>query len=126
MDADFTELLNLSRDLGEVPADTIPKIRQAVQHASFEAKKAWKPVASVSGSAAAFESSITYDTELNRNGEISAEIGPDLGRRGGGWGLLDAGGSGVLSAPQNGSRIAAKVADLDLDKGIDIALRGIL
>lgn len=117
-DFDFSELMTLAADLGEAPRKMIPLVRAAVEITARHVKDDWKPEAQVSGGARAYASSIDYEMKLDTDGSIGAEIGPNLGRPGGGWGFLEDAPGGVLSAPQHAGRKAAAKNEADFEKGL--------
>lgn len=136
-DFDFSELTQLSQDLGTVPARAIPKVRQAVEIAARKTKDAWRQTAQpLSGKhARQYPGSIDYDLELNTDGQISAEIGPNLTRYGGksgrgglapSLGILEDAPGGVRSKPQRAGQKAAQIGGDDLETGIAKALEDLL
>lgn len=124
IDFDFSELNELSADLGQVPLRVIPNIRKAVEITARNVKDDWKAgVPSIqSRGSRLFESSIDYDLQLNSDGAISAEIGPNLDRVGGSFGLLEDAPGGVRSAPQHAGRKAAKKNEQDFMDGLAKAI----
>lgn len=117
-DFDFSELMKLAADLGDAEVKVIPFARKAVEFTANQVKKDWKPEAKVSGGARAYSSSIDYEMKLGTDGSIGADIGPNLDRPGGMWGLLEDAPGGVLSAPQHAGRRAAKKNEADFVKGL--------
>lgn len=134
---DFSELNALTQDLGSVPTSSIPKIRQAVEIAARKTKDAWRQTAApLSGRhARQYPASIDYELELNTDGEISAEIGPNLTRYGGktgqgglapSLGILEDAPGGVRARPQRARQKAAQVGADDLETGLAKALEDLL
>ena len=120
-DFDFSDVMNLVADLGNVSHKAIPLVRKAVEVTARNVKDDWKPEAKVSGSAKRYPSSIDYAMKLDADGSIGAEIGPNLDRPGGGWGFLEDAPGGVLASPQHAGRKAAAKNVADFEKGILMA-----
>lgn len=125
MTFNFDELNKLSADLGTVGPKAIPGIRKAVEVTARHIKDDWKKGAKRSG-LSAYASSIGYDLELDSDGSIGAEIGPEMQKRQGRFGFMEDGGSGVRSAPQHAGRKAAKGNESDFVKGLEDAIGDIL
>ncbi|MET0888387.1 MAG: hypothetical protein ABWX92_18275 [Mycetocola sp.] len=123
-DFDFSELMSLAADLGEVPRETIPNVRKAVEVSARNVKDDWKKGAKRSG-LKRYAASIDYDMQLDTDGSIGADIGPNLGRTGGSFGFVEDAPGGVLSAPQHAGRAAAKNVEADFIDGILKATEGI-
>lgn len=121
---DFGELNALAVDLGEVPLDVIPNVRKAVEHSAFQVKKDWAAGAKRTG-LKRYAASIDYELELNTDGVVAAEIGPNLGRTGGSFGFVEDAPGGVKSAPQHAGRNAAKAVEADFVEGILKATEGL-
>ena len=117
---DFSELLKLSRDLGDVPAKAAPKVVQALEHTAFDIKTDWAQGANRTG-LHGYAASIDYETKT-RPGVVSAEIGPNPDKNQGTFGLVEDGGAGVKSAPQHAGRDALEANQDDFEHGIDIAV----
>ena len=123
MSADFSEIARLAADLASVSPKAIPYMAKAVEVTAHHVKDDWKggvPGISSRGSSA-YESSIDYEMKPSLGG-VGAEIGPNLGKAGGTFGLLEDGGGGVMSAPQHAGRDAAKKNEADFVKGLSRAL----
>lgn len=120
IDFDFSELNKLSADLGDVPNKIVPLVRKAVEVTARNVKDDWRAgAAKASGShARLFPISIDYDLGLETDGEISAEIGPNLGRVQGSLGILEDAPGGVRSKPQHAGRKAAKKNEQDFINGL--------
>lgn len=104
---DFSGLNELTADI--VGADT--RVRhntvKAVKRSAFVGKKLWAEAARGHvdrGSLRGYPPSIDYDVEGigsgSTSGEISAEIGPTLGKRQGSFGFVEEAPGGVRSKPQ--------------------------
>lgn len=126
VDFDFSELNRLVADLGEAPKKSIPKIRQAVEVSARNVKDAARETAkAASGShARRYPGSIDYDMKLDTDGEIGAEIGPNLGKSQGALGFLEDAPGGVKAKPQHALRDASKETEKDFIKGILLATEG--
>lgn len=123
IDADFSQVLKLAATLTVVPAKAIPNVVTAVKVTAHHTKDDWRegvPGIESRGSSA-YESSIDYEMKL-ADGSIGAEVGPNLGKAGGSFGLLEDGGGGVMSAPQHAGRNAAKKNEADFVRGLSKAL----
>ena len=123
IDFDFSEINKLAADLATVPLKAIPNVTKAIEVTARHVKDDWKggvPGISSRGSSA-YEGSIDYDMKPAVGG-VGAEIGPNLGKAGGTFGLLEDGGGGVMSAPQHAGRNAAKKNEADFVKGLSKAL----
>lgn len=120
MEADFSELSKLSRDLGKVAEGTEVLALKALQVTATNVKKEWGNAARRRG-LRGYAAAVSYDTEISSTG-ISAEIGPDRARKQGVFGLVEEAKGDVKSAPQNAGRDALKNNEADFEKGLDIAL----
>ena len=125
IDFNFDEVLKLAVDLGNVEAKTIPGIRKAVEVTARHVKDDWRKGAKRSG-LAAYASAIGYDMKLDADGEVGAEIGPEMNKRQGRFGFVEDANGGVRSAPQHAGRKAAKGNEPDFIKGIEDAIGDIL
>lgn len=125
MEIDFSELVQLEQDLGEIPERMIPNVRKAVEHTARGIKDDWQQLASgPSGMhAKRFPKSVDYDMKLNSDGSIGAEIGPNLSRPQGSLGFLEDAPGGVKSAPQHAGRTAVKKNEQDFIDGLDKAAK---
>lgn len=119
-DFDFSELIRFEQDLGEVPVKMIPFVRKAVEVTARNIKDDWRSgIPSIeSRGSRLYEASVDYEMKLNTSGEIGAEIGPNLERPGGTFGLLEDAPGGVRSAPQHAGRKAAKKNENDFAQGL--------
>ena len=117
-DFDFSEVFELTADLGDLPRETIANVRKGVEFAARATKDEFRSVAKpLSGRhARGYPAKINYDLDLKTDGAIGAEVGPVLGGQGS-LGILDDGGA-VNAAPQHASRKAAKVAEKELIIGV--------
>lgn len=134
IDFDFSEMDKLAADLGRVPDDAGPKIRQAVEVASRHIKDAWAEKLVGSERLEHAHRSITYDIGTNvsflRNAvgsgpvdganQIAAEIGPELGRTQGPIVGLVEFGTPHLS-PRGYGHQSLRENEADFIKGLQIA-----
>lgn len=121
MDFDFSSLDRLVVEMGTETPKTIHKVRQAVEVSAVNVKKSWQKLASSqtgAGHASAYPRSIDYDLELNVDGAISAEIGPDLAKRQGALGILEDAPGGVKAHPQHNDRLALALNIGDFERGV--------
>lgn len=124
MSDDFSELLGLAADLSAVPDRANRNVKKAIEVTARSIKDDWRQGAEVGrgdGFTERYASSIFYDVEVAA-GEISAEIGPELGRPGGSAGFLEDGGQGVKAAPQHAGRDAVRANENDFQRGLEIAI----
>lgn len=124
---DFSDLLKLTADLGAVPVASIRKIRQATEVSARNIKDSWQKAAAVKdvGAAKRYPKSIDYDMELDKDGQISAVIGPNLGKPQGALGFLEDAPGGVSAAPQHNDRLALALNIGDYERGLLIATEGL-
>jgi hypothetical protein len=117
---DFSEVNVLAADLGQVAPKMIPLIRKAVEVTARNVKDDWKsnvPNISSRGSNR-YKSAIDYEMVLDLDGSIGADVGPNLTRPGGSFGLLEDAPGGVTSAPQHSGRKAATKNESDFVNGL--------
>jgi len=130
---DFSELNTLAADIGAVPDAVIPQVRQAVEITARHIKDDAQAYAAKGPiSARSYSRSIDYEMELDTDSEISAQIGPNLGKygrltrsigrkpvRGGiaaAFGFVEEGGARV--APQRNLQRAERDNLADFERGI--------
>lgn len=124
MPDDFHEVMELVRDLTDVPAEANKRIKQAVEFTAVEIKRDWQQGAEASG-LGNYSRSIDYDLKFPGNA-IEAEIGPNLAKRQGRFGFVEEGGDDVRSAPQHAGRDAMEANEPDFDRGLEIAITNAL
>lgn len=124
-DVDFSELNKFIADLGDAPLKVIPNVRKAVEVTARHVKDDWRKGAKRSG-LAKYAASVDYDMKLDTDGEISAEIGPNLSKAQGMFGLVEDAPGGVRSAPQHAGRKAAKNNEADFIAGLTKAIGDVL
>lgn len=117
------DLFSLVRDLGEVPKETAPFVRKAVEVSARNIKDQIKDEYSGARSLPGASRSISYDLHGStgaRLGGISAEIGPELGGQGSIVGVVD---NGTINTPGR-KRIPKALADEveGFDRGIQRAI----
>lgn len=120
---DFSELMELAADLGDVPEKVAPNVRKAVQVTSHKIKQDWRKAADRTG-LSQYAGDITYETTETRD-SIEGEIGPTPGD-GGSFGLVEEARGGVRSAPQHAGRDAARKNEKDFIEGLLKATEDIL
>lgn len=123
---DFTEVDALHASFGDVPAKTVRSVRQAVEISARNVKDDWRGAARglSGGHARAYPFSITYDvdrTAVFGVDVIRAEIGPELGRKQAGLGILEDAPGGVKAAPQHAARLAMRANENDFIRGVLLA-----
>ena len=114
---DFSELNTLAADLGEAPVKVIPFARKAVEVTARNVKDDWRKEAKRKG-LKQYAGAVDYDMQLDTDGSIGADIGPNLGKAQGTFGFVEDAAGGVRSAPQHAGRNAAKKNEADFEKGL--------
>lgn len=114
---DFSELNALAADLGDAGAKVIPLARKAVEVTARNVKDDWRKEAKRKG-LKRYSTAVDYDMQLNTDGMIGAEVGPNLGKTQGTFGFVEDAPGGVKSAPQHAGRNAAKNNQADFEKGL--------
>ena len=120
---DFSELLELAADLGDVPEAVAPNVRKAVQVTAHHIKQDWRKAADRTG-LGGYAGDITYETKDLAHA-IEGEIGPTPGDSGS-FGLVEDANGGVKSAPQHAGRDAARKNEADFIRGLTKAAGDIL
>lgn len=82
-DFDVSEVYQLAADIGRVPATVVAESRVLIEKSAITIRDGMRAAARGIGHAPAFPQSITYDVR-----GLSAEIGPDKGRRQGALGNI--------------------------------------
>ncbi|MGW8430934.1 hypothetical protein ACWGJ9_07395 [Curtobacterium citreum] len=122
------ELRQLARDLGQVPAGTGPKLRQAIEVTSRKIKDQIKSDYNGSRNLPHAGGSISYDIEgtgSNQYGtQLESEIGPVLGGQGSVVGIVDEGTSKTPGKKRIPKALADNAEDFDIgiQRAIDDAL----
>lgn len=120
---DFSELRDLVKDLGSVPARVAPNVRKAVEVTARHVKDDWRKAADRTG-LGGYAADIDYDLKFE-DGAIGAEIGPTPGDSGS-FGLVEDAKGNVRSAPQHAGRDAARKNEADFIRGLAKALEDTL
>lgn len=102
---DTGDLKRLERDLGRVPAEVVPKVVAIVKRGAQNIKTDWQKAWSGHPHIKHLPRAVTYDMKITPRG-VSAEIGPELGKRQGPLGGIIEHGS-PTSAPIPGGLPAA-------------------
>jgi hypothetical protein len=123
IDFDFSELMRLTVDLGDVPETVAPNVRKAVQVTAMNVKRDWRAASNRTG-LGGYAADITYETKETVH-SIEGEIGPTVGDSGS-FGLVEDANGGVRSAPQHAGRDAARKNEADFIRGILLAAEDIL
>jgi hypothetical protein len=118
---DFSELAALTADLTGAAngADISRNVDKALKFTSVEMKRDWRQGAERSG-LRGYAASIDFDIKY-APGEISSEIGPNLGRNQGSFGFVEDAPGDVRSAPQHAGRNALEANEPDFYRGLEIA-----
>jgi hypothetical protein len=122
------DLYSLARDLGEIPKETGPFVRKAIEFTARRIKDQIKNDYSGARNLGGASQSISYDLHGStgyRLGGISAEIGPELGGQGSVVGLVDEGAPRTPGRHRIPKALADNAADFEsgLDKAIDDGLK---
>ena len=122
--SDFSELIELAADLSDAPAKAGRNIAKALEVTARHIKDDWKQGAEVSSYfPKTYPAAIHYDAVEVGGGEISTEIGPELGRtKGASAGFLEEGGGGVFAPPTHAARDAVEANESDFHRGLEIGL----
>jgi hypothetical protein len=119
IDFDFGEVLTLSADFGEAGTKVVPFARAALEVSARHIKDDWREEADgVNSSLKRYGAAVSYDIDLNTDGGMSAEIGPDLSKRQGTFGFIEEANGGVRSAPQRNVDKALRRNLADFEKGM--------
>ena len=121
---DFTDILKLAADLGKVPDNAGPKLRQAVEVTSRKVKDDWRASLKGSESIPGGAASVSYDLTV-RSPRIAAtsltsEIGPKIGGPGALVGMLEYG--TPTTGPTGYGAAALERNQNDFQRGLEIAL----
>lgn len=128
---DFSALTTLAADLGRVPETAGKNIATALIVTATKGKKTWQSHAKehvIAGHARAYPYSIDYDITNNATSpggvanEITATIGPNLGKAQGALGILEDAPGGVRGVPQGNARKTVAEIAPDFEKGMLIAV----
>jgi hypothetical protein len=117
---DFSEMNKLAADFGNAAVKIVPFARKAVEVTAQNIKTDGRKGARRTGTRA-YAASFDYTMKLNTDGEIGAEIGPNLDRSGGSFGILEDAAGDVKSRPQHALRDATKKNEPDFVKGLEQA-----
>jgi hypothetical protein len=130
-----SSLDRLAADLGEASINIIPFVKKAVEVTARHVKDDWRAEATRKSGEAfkRYPLSIDYEMKLDTDGEIGADVGPNLGTHGvltrsvgrssirGGiaaaWGVLETGGIRGIPAQEAGPRALHK-NQADFEHGI--------
>jgi len=126
IEVDFSDVLKLAADLGEVPKNAGPRIRSAVEKTSVDVKNdSRESVSSGSASWKALPRAIDYTikAEAGSTSTITSEIGYSKGRGSGKLGnLREFGAPGKNLAPHNDLANALSKNQNDFQHGLEQAL----
>lgn len=117
MTADFSEVDELAAFLAQAPKKTRVLVGKAVEISALKGKRAWQSAAKGHRYLGAYPYSIDYDP-VSTDGDITTDLGPNLGRNSAGLGIVEESPGGVRGAPQRNYIAAEKVIEQDLPKGI--------
>jgi hypothetical protein len=116
---DYSELNKLAADIGEVPDNSGPFLRSAIQFTATSVKKAWQEPLKGSSTLPGLPRAISYDIESNGK-VLEAEIGFDKGGQGSLGGVSEFGTPTVAGRGFGLKALEANQADFE--KGIEIAI----
>lgn len=129
IDFDFSSVNHLAADLGRAPATVIPNVIKATEVTARHIKDDWRDNARGAnrrGHARRYPFSVDYDMQLDVDGVIGAEIGPNLGKAQGSLGILEEALGGVRAAPQRNAARALRDNLADYERGLLKATEGVL
>lgn len=125
---DFSELNKFAATIEGAGTRVRRNVTKAVKTSAFKGKKLWVASAKsqVNRSLRGYPASIDYDTEGvgagNTSGDISAEIGPTVGKAQGSLAIVELAPDGVRGKPQrNQERIEQELTE-DFARGMLIAV----
>lgn len=126
IDFDFSGLNRLAADFKLAALDAVPDTIRAVEVTARHIRDDWRDEAEKSNPAhaPAYPFAVDYDMELETDGVIAAEIGPNLARNQGALGILEDAPGGVKSAPQRSRDKAVRKNLADFEKGLLKATEG--
>jgi hypothetical protein len=119
-DYDFSDVSKLAADLGRVPDNAGPFLRQAITGTSMGVKKAWQQPLKGSATLPGLVSALSFDIKSDGK-SIESEIGFDLGRGQGPLGGISEFGSPTIAGRGYGLK-ALEDNQADFVKGIEAAL----
>jgi len=119
-DADFSELNRLARDLSEVPKNSGPLLRKAVEVTSGKIKSSWRDRLKGSATLPGLPGAVSYDIEATGT-TLAAEIGFDKSKPQGPLGNISEYGTPKVAPRGFGHAALQENAD-DFEKGIEIAI----
>jgi len=123
---DFSDVLKLAADLGQVPDNAGPNIRKAVEVTARNVKDTWRDSLKGSKHIPRGPSSVSYDIKGESalsGSSVTAEIGPTVGAGGVGGlvGMLEYG--TPTSGPTGFGARALQENEGDFQRGLEIALQ---
>lgn len=116
----FDDLMRLAADISSAPAKVNRYVDKALKVTATEIKKDWAQGAERTG-LMGYAASVDYDVTYSGT-SIEAEIGPNLGRNQGSFGLVEDAPGGVRSAPQHAGRDAMRANEPDFVRGLEVAV----
>lgn len=121
---DFSELHKFEVTLDVATREVMDDITKAVKTAAYRGRQAWMKAARRRAGThlPGYPTSIDYDDVTVTVGEVSTELGPNLGRNQGPLGIVEDAPGGVRAAPQRNYEDAEKVIEEDLVRGILAAI----
>lgn len=123
MEFDFTDILKLAADLGEVPDNAGKNIRKAIEVTARHVRDDWREPLQGSATVPIGPAAVTYDLaggNAVRGSQISAEIGPELKGQGAIVGMLEYG--TPRNSPRGFGAAALQKNEADFINGLTIAL----
>ena len=107
-------------DLTGATKDALPNIKKAIGISALKGKRAWQDAARGHRYLKAYVPSIDYDPV---DSNFETDLGPNLNRRGaGGLGIVEDSPGGVRGTPQRNYVAAEKAIEVDLPRGVQIAI----
>ncbi|WP_460801481.1 hypothetical protein [Microbacterium sp. GXF6406] len=130
-DSDFSELDRLVASIEKATSNVMPFVEKAVEKSANDVKKEWTAEAKAKSGTRLknYPRSIDYEVERTKRREVTAVVGPNPAKPQGRFAAAEeaSGGWRRLGArPQNASLKAARKAEKDLQRGVQIAVNDAL
>jgi hypothetical protein len=116
----FDDFHRLELDLSEVADDSRDLVQKAVEVSAMKGKKAWREKAAGHSHSGRYPYSIDYDPV--DPAFFSTSLGPKIGRKSAGLGIVEDSPGGVRGTPQRNYLAAEAAIEKDLPGGIEKAI----
>jgi hypothetical protein len=123
MEFDLSDLTRLAVQLGDVPVQARPKLRQAANVTSLKVKRSWQASLTGARGLPGLRNAVSYDVRSGGSSiaEIVAEIGIDKGKSQGPLGNVSEYGTPKVAPRAYGAKALAENQE-DFQRGVEIAL----